>query len=78
MYPPVESIKKFLAEHPDKPFICCEYTHSMGNSNGGMFKYTQLAETEPRYQGGFIWDFADQSLRKKNRYGNEYQAYGGD
>ena len=78
MYPPVESIKKFLAEHPDKPFICCEYTHSMGNSNGGMFKYTQLAETEPRYQGGFIWDFADQSLRKKDRYGNEYQAYGGD
>ena len=78
MYTPAEKIREFLKEHPDKPFICCEYTHSMGNSNGGMFKYTELSETEPRYQGGFIWDFADQSLRKRDRFGKEYQAYGGD
>lgn len=78
MYPSAESIKSFLTKHPEKPFICCEYTHSMGNSNGGMFKYTELTDTEPRYQGGFIWDFADQSLRKRDRYGREYQAYGGD
>ena len=78
MYPSVQMIRDFLAEHPDKPFICCEYTHSMGNSNGGMFKYTELTETEPRYQGGFIWDFCDQSIRRKDRYGVEYQAYGGD
>ena len=78
MYTPADKIREFLKIHPDKPFICCEYTHSMGNSNGGMFKYTELSETEPRYQGGFIWDFADQSLRKRDRYGREYQAYGGD
>ncbi len=78
MYPPVESIQKFLEEHPDKPFICCEYTHSMGNSNGGMFLYTQLTEKEPRYQGGFIWDFVDQSIRRRDRFGKEFQAYGGD
>lgn len=78
MYPSVESIQKFLEEHPEKPFICCEYTHSMGNSNGGMFLYTQLTEKEPRYQGGFIWDFVDQSIRRRDRFGMEYQAYGGD
>ncbi|MBR2995579.1 MAG: DUF4981 domain-containing protein [Lachnospiraceae bacterium] len=63
MYPSAESIRKFLKEHPEKPFICCEYTHSMGNSNGGMHLYTELAEEEPRYQGGFIWDYIDQALR---------------
>lgn len=78
MYPSAQMIREFLAGHPEKPFICCEYTHSMGNSNGGMFKYIELEESEPRYQGGFIWDFCDQSIRKKDRYGAEYQAYGGD
>ena len=62
MYPPVENIKKFLSEHRDKPFVCCEYTHSMGNSNGGMHKYIQLTEEEELYQGGFIWDFVDQAI----------------
>ncbi len=78
MYPPVKDIEKFLKEHTDKPFICCEYTHAMANSNGGMFKYTDLADREPRYQGGFIWDYVDQSIRKKNCFGEEFQAYGGD
>lgn len=78
MYPSVASIEKFLKEHPDKPFICCEYTHAMANSNGGMFKYTDLADREERYQGGFIWDYVDQSIRSRNCFGEEYQAYGGD
>ena len=78
MYTSVENIKKFLAEHKEKPFICCEYTHAMGNSCGAMHKYTDLTDTEPRYQGGFIWDYIDQSILKKDRYGQEFQAYGGD
>jgi len=78
MYTPVTGIEKYLKEHTDKPFILCEYTHSMGNSNGGMFKYTDLAKREPRYQGGFIWDFIDQAVRMKNRYGEEFLGYGGD
>lgn len=78
MYPSVSSIQAFLQEHRDKPFICCEYTHAMGNSCGAMHKYTDLSDTEELYQGGFIWDFADQSIYKKNRYGEEFQAYGGD
>lgn len=78
MYPSVESIKEFLETNRSKPFICCEYTHAMGNSCGAMHKYTDLTDTEPLYQGGFIWDYIDQSIYKKDRYGKEYQAYGGD
>lgn len=78
MYPSVEDIKAFLAKDKSKPFICCEYTHAMGNSCGAMHKYTDLTDTEPSYQGGFIWDYIDQSIEKKDRYGNKFQAYGGD
>ena len=78
MYTKVWDIEKFLKEHPEKPFICCEYTHSMGNSNGAMHKYTELVRKEKRYQGGFIWDYMDQAFRIKNRNGKEYFGYGGD
>ena len=78
MYTSVEGIKAFLAKDNSKPFICCEYTHAMGNSCGAMHKYTDLTDTEPKYQGGFIWDYIDQSIYKKDRYGKEFQAYGGD
>lgn len=78
MYTPADKIEAFLAEHRDKPFICCEYTHAMGNSCGAMHKYTDLSDREPLYQGGFIWDYVDQSICKKNRYGEEFEAYGGD
>ena len=78
MYPSVEKIKEFLQKDRSKPFICCEYTHAMGNSCGAMHKYTDLSDEEPLYQGGFIWDYIDQTLYKKDRYGKEFQAYGGD
>lgn len=78
MYTSVEGIKEFLAKDSSKPFICCEYTHAMGNSCGAMHKYTDLTDTEPLYQGGFIWDYIDQSIEKKDRYGKKFQAYGGD
>lgn len=74
MYPPVADIKKFLAEHRDKPFVCCEYSHAMGNSCGGLSKYTNLADEEPLYQGGFIWDFADQAIATDDglKYGGDF------
>lgn len=78
MYSSVDKIKEFLAKDRSKPFISCEYAHAMGNSCGAMHKYTDLTDTEPLYQGGFIWDYIDQTLSKKDRYGNEFQAYGGD
>ncbi|MDO4299489.1 MAG: glycoside hydrolase family 2 TIM barrel-domain containing protein [Lachnospiraceae bacterium] len=78
MYTPAASIREFLKEHRDRPFICCEYLHAMGNSCGNMAAYMRLEEEEPLYQGGFIWDYIDQSITQKDRYGKEYQAYGGD
>ena len=78
MYTPAEKIAEFLKKDRSKPFICCEYLHAMGNSCGAMYKYTDLTDTEPLYQGGFIWDYIDQSITKKDRYGNEFEAYGGD
>lgn len=78
MYTPVREIEEFLKEHPEKPFILCEYAHAMGNSCGDFYKYTDLAKREKRYQGGFIWDFIDQAVRMKDRYGEEFQGYGGD
>ena len=78
MYFPVTEIKAYLEEHKDKPYISCEYAHAMGNSCGALWKYTDLAETEPLYQGGFIWDYIDQSLTLTDRYGKTYQGYGGD
>lgn len=78
MYTPAARIAEYLKADRSKPFICCEYTHAMGNSCGGMHKYTDLTDTEPLYQGGFIWDYIDQSITKKDRYGQEFQAYGGD
>ncbi len=78
MYPSVEAIKEHLKKDKEKPFICCEYSHAMGNSCGGMHLYTDLTDTEPRYQGGFIWDYIDQSITRKDRYGKEFEAFGGD
>ena len=78
MYTPEKDVRQWLREHDDKPFILCEYTHSMGNSNGAMHKYTRMAYDEPRYQGGFIWDYIDQGIRTKDRYGETFWGYGGD
>ena len=78
MYTPVAKIREYLAVHRERPFIMCEYTHSMGNSNGAMHKYTEYAYEEPLYQGGFIWDFIDQAIRTRNRFGDVRLAYGGD
>ncbi len=78
MYTPAATIEAYLAEHRDKPFILCEYAHAMGNSFGGVDEYLELAYREPLFQGGFIWDFADQALEVTDRYGETFLAYGGD
>ena len=78
MYAKPATIEEYLSNNPAKPYISCEYMHAMGNSVGGMHKYTELESKYPMYQGGFIWDYIDQSLIHKNRYGEEFFAYGGD
>lgn len=78
MYTPVADIKKFLADHPEKPFIMCEYSHAMGNSNGGITDYTEYAYEEPLYQGGFIWEYMDHGIAVTDPDGKPGFAYGGD
>lgn len=78
MYAKPAEIEEYLTNNPDKPYISCEYMHAMGNSVGGMKKYTDLEEKYPMYQGGFIWDYIDQGLVKKDRNGKEFIAFGGD
>ncbi len=61
-----------------KPMIQCEYAHAMGNSMGGFKEYWDLIRKYPHLQGGFIWDFVDQSIRRKGKEGVMIYAYGGD
>lgn len=62
----------------EKPLIQCEYAHAMGNSEGGFKEYWDLVRKYPKYQGGFIWDFVDQSCRWTGENGKMIYAYGGD
>ena len=71
-------MEEYLNQEPEKPFILCEYMHAMGNSLGGMEKYTSLEDRYPMYQGGFIWDYVDQALMKADEDGVLHMAYGGD
>ncbi len=61
-----------------KPYILCEYTHSMGNSTGNLHKYTELFDKYDIVQGGFIWDWKDQALWHQTSDGKSFLAYGGD
>ncbi len=64
MYPPPEALAKYDDSNPDRPMIMCEYAHAMGNSSGNMWKYWNLIYSRKHLQGGFIWDWVDQGLRK--------------
>ncbi len=78
MYYDYEQSEKYVSGNPAKPLIQCEYAHAMGNSQGGFKEYWDLIRKYPAYQGGFIWDFVDQSIRWKNKDGIEIYGYGGD
>jgi len=78
MYAKVPAIKEYLESNPEKPFINCEYSHAMANSCGGLNRYVELEDEYDMYQGGFIWDFIDQVIWSKDRYGKPFLAYGGD
>ena len=73
-----ENWRTHEVEPYDKPLIQCEYAHAMGNSEGGFREYWELVRKYPKFQGGFIWDFVDQSCRWTNAKGRQIWAYGGD
>lgn len=76
MYAKPEEIRAYLESGPAKPFVLCEYMHDMGNSLGGMESYIRLLD-DPRYQGGFVWDYMDQALWQQGLRGRRL-GYGGD
>ena len=79
MYPGMGSMHEYAnKENPGRPFIMCEYSHAMGNSNGNFKEYWDLIRSKPHMQGGFIWDWVDQGLVTQNEKGEEFWAYGGD
>lgn len=79
MYAPPYWVEQYAKKNPYRPYILCEYAHAMGNSLGNFFKYWDLTEKYDCLQGGFIWDFADQSLFAVDKEtGIKYLAFGGD
>ncbi len=79
MYASPDWVERYAANpESERPIIQCEYNHAMGNSGGGFKEYMDLTRKYPINQGGFIWDFVDQSLRKTLPDGTEIYAYGGD
>ena len=79
MYMGYEDCEKYAKTDNPRPLIQCEYAHAMGNSMGGFKEYWDIIRKNPKYQGGYIWDFVDQGLRDKSKVtGKEIFTYGGD
>lgn len=80
MYFHPEAISKYLDKNTDKPYIQCEFEHSMGNSTGNFDEYMALIDKYPNYQGGFVWDFVDQGFRinGENFFGQDFPSYPND
>lgn len=81
MYPPVDALVAWAeADDPAdrRPMILCEYSHAMGNSNGGLADYWDAFEAHHGLQGGFIWEWCDHGLLKHTADGRPFFAYGGD
>lgn len=77
MYEKIWDMEKYAKKYSDRPLIQCEYSHAMGNSHGNLKDYWDLIKKYPNLQGGFIWDWVDQGLLKKDG-DKSYWAYGGD
>lgn len=78
MYPGIKSMKEYANSDKPRPYIMCEYSHAMGNSNGNFQEYWDIINSSKRMQGGFIWDWVDQGFKTKNEKGVTFWAYGGD
>jgi beta-galactosidase len=79
MYPRVRDMKRYADDiKKTRPYIMCEYSHAMGNSNGNFREYWDIINSSKHMQGGFIWDWVDQGLKTKDANGKTFCAYGGD
>ena len=78
MYPSIQRLEKYAKSNPHRPGIMIEYAHAMGNSVGNLKDYWQVIDRYPVLQGGFIWDWVDQSLEYLDENGVKFWAYGKD
>ena len=78
MYSDYDWVERYMNSSPERPLIFCEYAHAMGNSLGGFKEYWDLVRKYDHYQGGFIWDWADQALAYRDpKTGVLSYRYGG-
>jgi len=79
MYATPDEVRAYLSSNPKKPYLLCEFMHSMGNSLGGMSSYMSILDEYMMFHGGFIWDYIDQAIYVKDEVtGEEVLRYGGD
>ncbi len=78
MYARIWALRRHVNQRDARPLILCEYEHAMGNSEGNFKDYWDLIEKYDQLQGGFIWDWVDQTFAKTDDKGHKYWAYGGD
>lgn len=78
MYARIWSLRRHVNQRDERPLILCEYAHAMGNSEGNLKDYWDLIYKYDQLQGGFIWDWVDQTIAKTDDKGHKYWAYGGD
>lgn len=78
MYPTLAAMQKYADSGSKRPYIMCEYSHAMGNSNGNFKEYWDIIYASENMQGGCIWDWVDQGLEAHDPYKGTYFAYGGD
>lgn len=76
-YPAPDDLLNYSKSNARLPNIESEYAHIMGNSLGNFKDYWDVIENNQKLQGGFIWEWIDQSIDTiKN--GRRIKAYGGD
>lgn len=77
-YPSALWLEKKGKEGSDRPIVMSEYSHAMGNSNGGLNSQWEAIRKYPNLGGGFIWDWVDQGLEATDAKGRKIWTYGGD
>lgn len=78
MYKSITVMENYVKTWRNRPLIQCEYAHMMGNSGGNLKDDWDLIYKYPQLQGGFIWDFSDQTFELKDKKGNKIWGFGRD
>ncbi|RZL36896.1 MAG: DUF4981 domain-containing protein, partial [Rubrivivax sp.] len=80
MYDDIEKMVDWALDPTRRqPMIQCEYAHMQGNSGGNFKDYWDTIYKYPnKLQGGFIWDWVDQSMYRTTKDGRRYWGDGGE